>query len=162
MEMSYLMLGGNIGDRMDYLLQCVDLLRRGVGNIVAMSAIYECEPWGFEDSQWFLNQVVVAETNLDPFHLLEKVQRIEQILGRQRTHKGYHSRTMDIDILLYGNHIIDTSELVIPHPRMAERMFALQPMSEIASDLEHPVLLHTMGYLREHCADRKQVRAYIL
>ena len=162
MEISYLMVGGNVGDRMKYLNRCIDLLRSDIGRITSMSAIYESEPWGFDDTQWFLNQVVVVETNLAPFALLEYIQRIEQTLGRLRTHDGYHSRTMDIDILLYGNLVINTPELVIPHPRMAERMFVLQPMAELAPDMEHPVLHQTMANLREHCADRKQVRKYSL
>ena len=157
MEMSYLMLGGNVGDRMYYLSQCVDLLHRDVGAIIAASAIYESEPWGFDNPQWFLNRAVAVETNLDPLTLLESTRRIEQILGRQRTDNGYQPRTMDIDILLYGNHIINLPELVIPHPRMAERMFVLQPMAELAPDLEHPVFHRSMGYLREHCKDKKRV-----
>ena len=162
MEISYLMLGGNVGDRLDYLRRSVDLLRRDVGEIVAMSAIYESEPWGFDHPQWFLNQVAAVETNLSPLLLLERIQRVEQTLGRLRKGIGYQSRTIDIDILLYGNLVIDTPELVIPHPRMAERMFVLQPMAELAPDMEHPVLHRTMGYLREHCEDGKRVRDYPL
>jgi len=153
MEISYLMLGGNIGDRMDNLCRAVELLRRDVGNIVGMSAVYETEPWGFEDPCQFLNQLVALETDLAPFTLLENIQQIEQILGRQRTSNGYQARTMDIDILLYGSHMINTPELVIPHPRMTERMFVLQPMSELAPDLEHPVLHQTMVYLKNCCTD---------
>ena len=160
MEISYLMLGGNVGDRMDYLYQSIDLLRRDAGQIVAMSAIYESEPWGFDHQQWFLNQVVVVETDLSPLLLLKQIQHIEQTLGRLREGDGYQPRTMDIDILLYGNLVINTPELVIPHPRMAGRMFVLQPMAELAPDMEHPVLHRTMEYLREHCMDRKQVREY--
>jgi len=160
MEISYLMLGGNVGDRMDYLYQSIDLLRRDAGQIVAMSAIYESEPWGFDHQQWFLNQVVVVETDLSPLLLLKQIQHIEQTLGRLREGDGYQPRTIDIDILLYGNLVINTPELVIPHPRMAGRMFVLQPMAELAPDMEHPVLHRTMEYLREHCADRKQVRKY--
>ena len=131
---------------------------RDVGRVVAMSAVYESEPWGFDDTCWFLNQVVAVETNLDPLALLESIQRIEQALGRVRTNDRYQARTMDIDILLYGNRVINTPELVIPHPRMAERMFVLQPMTELAPNMEHPVLRRTMKYLRERCADVKQVR----
>ena len=160
MEISYLMLGGNVGDRMDYLRQGVDLLRRGAGNIVAMSAIYETEPWGLDNPQWFLNQVVVLETILDPLALLECVHRIEKTLGRLRTHNGFHARTMDIDILLSGNHVLNTPELVIPHPRMAERMFVLLPMAKLAPDLEHPELHRSMEYLRKHCTDKKQVKLF--
>jgi len=160
MEISYLMLGGNVGDRIGYLCQSVDLLRRDVGRILTMSAIYESEPWGFDDPQWFLNQVIAMETNLNPLTLLAYIKQIEQILGRQRTDNGYQPRTMDIDILLYGNHVINIPELVIPHPRMEERMFILQPMTELTPDMEHPVLHRTMRYLREHCTDRKEVRKY--
>ena len=158
MEISYLMLGGNIGDRMKYLSQCIEQLCSNVGRVTGLSAVYESEPWGFVDTQWFFNQVVAVETNLDPLRLLKTIQQIERILGRLRTKEGYQPRTMDIDILLYGNQVINTPELVIPHPRMAERMFVLQPLSELAPDMEHPVLYQTMAYLKEHCSDRKQVR----
>ena len=152
------MLGGNVGDRMDYLRRCVDLLRRDVGQVVAMSAVYESEPWGFDDTCWFLNQAVAVETELDPFALLKSIQTIEQTLGRVRTQDGYQARTMDIDILLYGNRVINTPELVIPHLRMTERMFVLAPMAELAPELVHPVLRCTMKCLRERCADKKQVK----
>ena len=158
MEKSYLILGGNIGDRLDYLRLGVEWLRKDAGNVTAMSAVYESEPWGFDDTCPFLNQVVMIETELDPHALLKTIQRIEQTLGRVRTHVGgYQSRTMDIDILLYGNYIINTPKLVIPHPRMTERMFVLQPLAELAQNLEHPVLQQTMEYLRENCRDTKQV-----
>jgi len=145
---------------MEYLCRAVDLLRRDAGCVTAFSAVYESDPWGFVDPCRFLNQVVMLETELTPHALLECIHRIEQTLGRVRTNNGYHARTIDIDILLYGNQIINTPELVIPHSRMVERMFVLQPMAELTPDLEHPVLHQTMAYLREHCADRKQVKEY--
>jgi len=134
---------------MDYLLRSIELLRRDVGSIVAMSAVYESDPWGFDDPCRFLNQAVAVETDLTPFALLECIQRIEHILDRVRTHDGYQSRTMDIDIIMYGNQVINTPDLVIPHPLMAERMFVLQPMAELAPDLVHPVLHRTMEDLKE-------------
>jgi len=160
MEKSYLILGGNVGDRMDYLRRAVEWLRKDAGNIIAMSAIYETEPWGFNDPCRFLNQVVMIETELDPHALLKTIQQIEQTLGRLRTLNGYQSRTMDIDILLFGNQIINTPELVIPHPRMTERMFVLEPMAELAPNLEHPVLHQTISDLRENCTDTKQVHFF--
>ena len=147
MKISYLLLGGNLGDRIEYLRRSIDLLRRDAGSIIAMSSIYESEPWGFNDPQWFLNQAVALETNLSPLELLECIQRIEKTLGRLRTHNGYQARTIDIDIILYDNIVINTPELVIPHPLMTQRMFVMQPMAEIAPDMEHPVLLRTMTYL---------------
>ncbi len=154
MEISYLILGSNMGDRMDYIRRGIALLGSSLGTITEMSSVYESEPWGFDHPTWFLNQVVALETNLDAEELLEGTQRIEQELGRIRMHTaGYQARTIDIDILLYGNDVINISGLVIPHPRMAGRMFVLKPMAEIAPKLMHPVLGQTMEYLRNHCVD---------
>ena len=149
-EISYLMLGSNVGDRMDYLLRSIELLRRDAGRIAAMSAVYESDPWGFDDPCRFLNQAVAVETTLAPLALLKCIQRIEHMLGRVRTHGGYQSRTIDIDIIMYGNQVINIPGLVIPHPLMAERMFVLQPMAELAPDLKHPVFHRTMEDLKEH------------
>ena len=160
MEISFLMLGGNIGDRIFYLSQCSELLRSNVGRIVAFSSVYESEPWGFNNSQWFLNQVVALETNLSPIILLEKTKEIEKKLGRVRSYEKYQARTMDIDILLYGDIVMNTTELIIPHPRMSERMFVLRPMVEIAPDLLHPVLNRTMEYLFKNCSDLMQVKLF--
>jgi len=170
MKKIFLMLGGNIGDRLYYLSQCVELLRSNVGQIVAMSSVYESEPWGFNDPQWFLNQVVAIETNVSPIVLLEKTKEIEKQLGRVRTtrrggacprpYKKYQARTMDIDILLYGDIVINTPELVIPHPRINERLFVLKPMAEIAPDLLHPVLNRSIDYLAKKCTDLKQVKLF--
>ena len=157
MGISYLMLGGNIGDRMNYLQQSIDLLQRHVGRVIALSAVYESEPWGFADHRWFLNQVAVIETDHSPIALLEAVQKIEQTLGRVRD-GGYHARTIDIDILLYNHQIINNPELVIPHPRMEKRMFVLMPMAELAPDMTHPVLHRSMKYLKDHCKDTMKVR----
>ena len=158
MEITYLLLGGNLGDRIEYLRRGVDLLRRDVGNVQTVSSVYESEPWGFDDPQWFLNQVAAVETNLSPIELLSRIQQIEEHLGRRRTHNYYQARTIDIDIILYGNLVINTPELIIPHPLMCERMFVLQPMAEIAPELQHPILSKTMAYLKEDCADAKEVR----
>ena len=156
------MLGGNIGDRMDYLRRSKDLLQLRIGNLLAKSSIYESEPWGFDDEQWFLNQVAVVETNLAPLSLLEEIQQIEKMMGRERTNNAYQKRTIDIDILLYGNLAINTPELVVPHPRMCQRMFVLTPLAEIAPDMKHPVLNDSMTNLKDNCIDAKQVKLYYL
>ena len=160
MEVSYLMLGSNVGDRMDYLRRSIELLHREAGNVTAASAVYESEPWGFDASNWFLNQAIAIETITSPPTLLKIIQQIEQTLGRIRTHNGYQSRTIDIDILLYGDRVMDVPNLVIPHPRMTERMFVLQLMAELIPDMKHPVLHHTIAYLRDHCTDTLQVRPF--
>jgi len=150
------MLGSNMGDRMNVLRQATDMLRKA-GRIAALSPAYESEPWGFDDTRWFLNQVAVLETELSPHALLERVRQIEQALGRVRDGDGYQSRTIDIDILLYDNCVLDAPELVIPHPRMTERMFVMLPMAELAPELVHPTTLQTMAHLRARCTDEKQV-----
>ena len=157
-QKTYLILGGNVGDSMEYLRCGIELLGSMAGKIISVSSVYESEPWGFEHPQWFLNQAVELETSLTPLMLLEKIKTIEKQLGRQRTNNGYQARTVDIDILLYDNIIINTPELVIPHPRMCERMFVLLPLAEIAPNLEHPTLHLTITCLKDSCKDKKRVK----
>jgi len=134
----YLSLGSNVGDREANLraaIQRLDPLR--------VSPIYETEPVDYQDQAWFLNVVVEAETALFPRQLLARTQRIERELGRVRTvPKG--PRTIDIDILLYGDVVMRTTELEIPHPRMTERRFVLQPLVDLTPDLRHPVTHKTV------------------
>jgi 2-amino-4-hydroxy-6-hydroxymethyldihydropteridine diphosphokinase len=151
------MLGSNAGNRKDYLDRSIDLVNHNAGTITGMSSVYESEPWGFDDPVWFLNQAIALETHFTPQALLKCTQQIEQILGRTRTNTGYQARTIDIDILLYGECVINTPDLVIPHPRMTERLFVLQPMAELAPDLEHPALKLKMKDLRESCNDSRIV-----
>ena len=160
MYKTYLLLGGNVGDRMDCLRCGIELLQAIAGNITAASSVYESEPWGFDDEQWFLNQAIEMETTLAPLLLLEKIHYIEKIMGRHRTGNGYQARPIDIDVLFCGDRVINLPELVIPHPRIAERMFVLLPMAELAPDLEHPVLRCTMRHLRDKCSDNKDVNRY--
>jgi 2-amino-4-hydroxy-6-hydroxymethyldihydropteridine diphosphokinase len=111
--------------------------------ILRRSSLYETEPRDLKDQPWFLNIVVEAETGLFPIQLLRTINRVETELGRERRiHKG--PRTIDIDILLYGNFVISTPLLIVPHPRMAERRFVLEPLAELAPDLRHPVIKRTV------------------
>jgi 2-amino-4-hydroxy-6-hydroxymethyldihydropteridine diphosphokinase len=134
----YLSLGSNIGDRERNLRDAVDLLAEPQLRAVRVSSFYETEPLEVLDQPWFLNAVVEAETDLFPKQLLARVQRIEQVLGRRRL-KPKGPRTIDIDILLYGGAVIDADELQVPHPRLAERRFVLEPLAELAPNLHHPV-----------------------
>jgi 2-amino-4-hydroxy-6-hydroxymethyldihydropteridine diphosphokinase len=110
------------------------------------SHVYETEPQDVRDQPWFLNLVIAAETDLFPKQLLARVLKIEQQLGRKRI-KPKGPRTIDIDILLYGDSVIDTEELTVPHPRMAERRFVLEPLAELAPDLRHPATRRSMREL---------------
>jgi len=136
--MVYLSLGSNIGDRERNLRDAVDLLAEPQLRAVRVSSFYETEPLDVHDQPWFLNAVVEAETDLFPKQLLARVQRIEQVLGRRRL-KPKGPRTIDIDILLYGGAVIDADELQVPHPRLAERRFVLEPLAELAPNLRDPV-----------------------
>ena len=157
MEKSYLLLGSNMGDRMEYLEKSREQLNRKAGKITKLSSVYESEPWGF-DSAWFLNQVVEMETGMDAPDLLKVIHGIEQEYGRQRKPGGYQPRTIDIDILFYGDQVIDMPDLIIPHPRIAERMFVLVPMAELVPGMIHPVERLSLSDLKRQCPDQSIVK----
>lgn len=140
MVLVYLGLGTNLGDKAGNLTEAINKLSSGVGRIVRKSAFYASKPRGFESDNDFLNAVVSVETNLSPVALLAKTQEIERELGRTaKSVDGYTDRIIDIDILLYGNLIVDEPTLKIPHPLITERDFVLIPLLEIAPDLVDPV-----------------------
>ena len=142
----YLSLGSNVGDRKTNLENAIARLGE-LGAVTAISSFYETEPVEFAAQPWFLNCAVALETEMMPRRLLHSVLAIEQAMGRHRIHpKG--PRTLDIDILLFGNSVVDTRELTIPHPALHERRFVLGPLSEIAPEVRHPVYKRTM---RELC-----------
>jgi 2-amino-4-hydroxy-6-hydroxymethyldihydropteridine diphosphokinase len=134
----YLSLGSNIGDREGHLRSALEQLNAVGVRVLRVSPVYETEPVDVTGQGWFLNLVVEAGTDLFPLQLLARTMRIERDMGRVRTTpKG--PRTIDIDILLYGSSRIKTAGLEIPHPRMAERRFVLEPLADLAPDLRHPI-----------------------
>ena len=157
---TYLLLGGNLGDRHANLDRAIELIEKELGEVRLKSARYETPPWGFEHPNHFLNQALEVKTELAPHDLLQAMLQIEQQIGRIRTAKpGYDARLIDIDILLYGNEVIDEVELQVPHPRMTERWFAMAPMAEIAPELKHPVRQLTMSDLLADCPKPKAKRS---
>jgi 2-amino-4-hydroxy-6-hydroxymethyldihydropteridine diphosphokinase len=139
----YLALGSNIGDREANLRAAIESFSKADIPVRRESPVYETEPVGCQDQRWFLNMVVEAETALFPMQLLGRTAKIERSLGRVRTAPN-GPRTMDIDILLYGNAVVRSARLEIPHPRMHERRFVLAPLADLAPGLRHPVLHHTV------------------
>ena len=143
----YLSLGSNVGDREANLRAAIEQLRSPKIDVKRISSVYETAPVDLEDQPKFLNVVVEIETELFPMQLFSITQRIEQQLGRERrVEKG--PRTIDIDILLFGRFLIESPKLVVPHPRMHQRRFVLEPMAELAPELRHPALKRTMRELR--------------
>lgn len=158
MEKAYLSLGSNRGDRKALLGQATDLIRQRVGSVVCCSPLYETAPWGqFAEGEDlpFLNMALAVETPLAPHELLVTTQSIEKDLGRDRpkSTQQYHSRPIDIDIVLYGMAVTAMPELTLPHPRMHLRRFVLQPLCDIAPDVQHPLLKKTIQQLLEECPD---------
>lgn len=149
---TYLLLGGNLGDRAAYLQQAQQTLAATAGNIIAASALYETAAWGVEDQPAFLNQVLAIRTSLPAPELLAACQAAEQQAGRERL-QHWGTRTLDVDILLYGQAIIATPTLSVPHPALPARRFALVPLAEIAPQLIHPQLHQTVAELLAHCPD---------
>jgi 2-amino-4-hydroxy-6-hydroxymethyldihydropteridine diphosphokinase len=138
MKTVYLSLGSNLGDREGYLRQAIALIGAAGVRILRVSSLYETQPLEVRDQPWFLNLVVEAETELFPRQLLGRLQKIELDLGRRRGRvKG--PRSIDIDILLYGRSAIESADLMVPHLRMTERRFVLEPLAELAPELRHPV-----------------------
>jgi 2-amino-4-hydroxy-6-hydroxymethyldihydropteridine diphosphokinase len=134
--MVYLSLGSNLGDRQVNLRTAVGKLLN-LGNVLTVSSIYETEPVEFTEQPWFLNCVVLMQTEMLPKFFFAGIQEIEKEMGRQRSQpKG--PRTIDIDILLFGNATITTPQLTVPHPAMKERRFVLAPLAEIAPDVKIP------------------------
>lgn len=160
MKKAYLSLGSNVGDREQHLRSAIELLERELLRVTRRSAVYETEPRDFRSQPWFLNAVVEVETTLFPMQLLHRVLKIEKEMGRKRTiAKG--PRSIDIDILLYGNSVISTSSLTVPHPRMEERRFVLEPLAELAPDLRHPVHRKTIRELMAATAGQTARRTEI-
>jgi 2-amino-4-hydroxy-6-hydroxymethyldihydropteridine diphosphokinase len=160
MKRIFLGIGTNLGKREDNLKKAFVLIKEHVGPVKLASSVYETEPWGFHSENDFLNMVVEVETTLSPSGLLGRVLMIESLLGRLREGKEYKSRIIDIDILLYGQRVIEKKVLVIPHPLMHARRFILVPFCEIAGDMIHPVLKKSIQELVKGCKDKSRVRKY--
>lgn len=159
MKKVILLCGGNKGNRAYYMDSAREMIEQTIGDVLQSSAIYESAPWGFQAEQKFYNQVVVVITRLAPSAILKKIWEIEKKLGRIRVGNQYSSRTIDIDILFYEQEIIDTPDLVVPHPQLHQRRFTLTPLAEILPHWVHPKFNQSIDVLLNQCTDSSSVEA---
>ena len=150
-EIVYLGLGSNQGDREQLMAQAIEMLSVALGAPVRLSSTIETEAWGFVSPNPFLNMVASFSTDVPPIELLYVIEDIERCLGRKTKSVGgvYSDRPIDIDILFYGDRIISTERLTVPHPRLHERLFVLAPLAEISPRLMHPLLGKSVLQLRD-------------
>lgn len=127
-----LLTGSNLGNRADLLAQAENQIEQKIGKVIARSSILESKPWGFESESLFLNQALMVESHLNPFKILDTLQSIEADLGRVRTSQQWSSRHIDIDILCSDSITISSNRLTIPHAQLTERVFALEPLCQLA------------------------------
>lgn len=159
MKAAYLLIGGNLGDRLFFLAAAQEKMKQKGIVVSRQSSIYETEPWGISDQPSFLNQVLEVSTILTPKALLDQLLLVEQELGRVRTQKN-GSRTIDIDILYFENEKINLPGLHIPHERIAIRKFVLIPLSELIPDFIDPAVGKSVNSMLQNCQDPLAVHLY--
>lgn len=156
MNNAYLLIGGNLGDRLVNLQNAIQQIEMHVGKIISSSAIYETAAWGFTEQPPFFNQALQVQTHLSPTELMQQLLVIEKSLGRERL-IPLGPRSIDIDIIFYNNEIIQNDLVTIPHPRMEQRNFVLIPLNEIAPHFIHPLLDIPTCTLLKQCKDQSHV-----
>ena len=160
MALSYLILGSNSGDKENLLSHAITLLGQKLGQIIAISSVYETAAWGYTSENSYLNQALSIETPHSPLDVLDITQTIEKSLGRtsKSINETYTDRPIDIDILFYDNKVVNHPKLTIPHPHICERRFVLVPMNELARELRHPIREKTISQLLGTCNDKLAVK----
>lgn len=158
MNTTCLILGSNLGDKLNNLQQAVQLIKKEIGRVVNQSDIYVTAAWGNTSQPDFVNQAIAVDTDLSPTDLLQKILTIEKKIGRVRDQQKWKERIIDIDILFFNDTIINTSDLTIPHPYLQERKFVLIPLLEIAQEYIHPIFNKSIKTLLQECTDTLEVK----
>ena len=153
----YISVGSNMGDRLQNCRQGITMLTRGAkSRAIAQSRVYTTEPVDYKNQDWFINMVVKLETALDPFELLDQIEKVQRAAGRKRDVIRFGPRVLDLDILLYDDRIIESEHLIVPHPRMHQRRFVLKPICDIDPTILHPVLHQSMQSLLDQLGEDEQ------
>ena len=156
-SIAYIGIGSNLGDRLGYLRNAVKSIKQ-LGDSIAVSGVYETEPVGVDDDQpMYLNMVMAMKTNLSPSDLLRGLSRIERAHGRVRTQPNA-ARTLDLDLLMIDDRVIEMPDLIVPHPRMHQRAFVMLPFAEIAPGVQHPILKSTIIEIAQPLHNQKVCR----
>jgi 2-amino-4-hydroxy-6-hydroxymethyldihydropteridine diphosphokinase len=158
MHQVFLGLGGNLGNKQQNFEKVKLYIKKEIGEIVKQSSVYETPPWGFLAEEDFWNQVLLVKTKYKPGELLAMIQKIENFFGRTRDAGYYVSREMDIDVLYFDDLSFTSDNLIIPHPKIEQRLFVLVPLNEIAPTFEHPVLKMTNLQLLDKCSDESSIK----
>ncbi|MEZ4799322.1 MAG: 2-amino-4-hydroxy-6-hydroxymethyldihydropteridine diphosphokinase [Flavobacteriales bacterium] len=157
---AYLCIGGNLGDREENLEETRDFVLFNMGDIIASSSVYQTAAWGMEGAPDFLNQVLKIETELTVEALMQEIEELEEFYGRKRSSEKYLSREMDVDILFFGDEIIESEKITVPHPRLHLRKFVLLPLNELDGKLQHPIFKKSIADLLKSCEDTSKVEVY--
>lgn len=161
MAQAYIGMGSNLGKREDFLRRATALLAERGGELVALSSFYQTRAWGMDNAPDFLNAVLLLKTDLEPEALLELMLELEQELGRVRSKSdGYENRSIDLDLLFYDDLVLETEDLSLPHPAIAKRRFVLEPLTELAPELQHPSLNQSMEELLHACTDETAIEKW--
>lgn len=155
-QIVYLSMGSNLGERADNCRRAVVALDGVAGDVLAVSPLYRTSPVDFKDQAWFVNGVVKLQSAMAPLRLLRVIKGIEKSFGRTNGGVRFGPRVLDLDIIFFGDAVINTGDLVIPHPRMHQRGFVLQPLCDINPDILHPVLNQTAKCLLGSLDDDSQ------
>ena len=160
MQKIYLGLGSNRGDRLAFIESAIDYISRiDLTSLLRVSSVYETEPWGIRDQNFFLNCVTEITTGLDAHVLSGKLKDVEKLIGRTNSSK-WHEREIDIDLLFYGDMIVNSNDLRVPHAEVENRKFVLVPLNEIVPELVHPVSGKTIAKLLEVSKDDLEVKLF--
>lgn len=155
----YIALGANLSNRFTQIEKAKRLIDVHIGPIIKESSLYNTEPWGELDQEDFLNQCILIRTSFPPNRLIKECQRIENYLGKVKTTK-YGPRSIDIDILMIDQLIVNVDGLAVPHPKLHERNFVLIPLAQIAETVIHPILHKSINQLAAACIDHGKVELY--